>query len=201
LADLTAEFDNTVVVRVPQSIETRLATVVLHAAKRNYSYLGMGVPAEAISEPPDYGERIRLDVINKGEKRSHWTGPELKTDYLVAIDDRSIFFYIDRYNMELFGDSVTGASEAALNYEIREAVKNGWEAYLRKMFVLKDNGTVIPEHKRGIFFTEPLSRNLTALLTHGGTGYYLLANPITEPMVNDPLLLQDFKDCRIGWEP
>lgn len=187
------------------TIRTSYADIELVKTTQNKSYLGIKTSAEPIFEPSDYALRIRKDVIGKAKKRENWVGDELDKLYIVAIDDDYCFFYPDRYNMELFGISNTNygtskTSKNRLDEEIETAARNGWEEYLKQMFVLKKGGTVIPDDKRGMFFLETVARNITAIIAKHRESFYLFANPMAEQRINSPQILQELKGSIVGWE-
>jgi len=189
----------------PVTIRTKYAEIELHQTNKKRSYLGIGSMKTAISEPSDYGKRIRNDILLKSKKRETWIGDELYKRYIVAIDDDSVFFYIDRYNVEIFGNATyykypLKVPDVKLDPKIEDAIKTGWEGYLERMCILQNNRSVIPEDKRGLFFTDPLTKNVSAVLVKHRNDYFLLANPLADHKVNDPAILRDFKDCYIGWE-
>jgi hypothetical protein len=189
----------------PISIRTSIADIELHPTRMERSYLGITTMKEAISPPPDYEEKIRFEIIKKAKKRDKWTGEELERFYIVCIDDASWLFDTDTYNVELFGKTnyycyPLSVPEVRTDDKIESAIKNGWEDYLRKMCILRNNRTVIPEDERGIFFTEESMKNITAVLVRGKGNFYLLANPFAEERINNPHIFEDFKNYKIGWE-
>lgn len=189
----------------PITITTSVADVELHPTKRERSYLGIINMMEAISQPADYKEKIRYDIIQKSKKRDKWIGKELDKFYIIGIDDSSWLFDIDDYNMELFGNATEYCDplpvpEARIDSKIENAIKKGWEDYLRKICILRKNRSVIPENERGMFFTEDLMKNVTAILVRNKDSFYLLANPFAEDRINNPEIFKDFENCQIGWE-
>jgi len=203
LKEFISKLEKVQIDSLPFVITTIYADITLHKTQKDKSYLGISTMKEAISEPSDYKERIRYDVLQKARKRNNWIGDELDKFYIVAIDDDSLFFYVDRYNIELFGNATTclgEVPEVKLNYGIQNALKNGWETYLREMCILRNNRTIIPDNERGLFFTEPLTRNISVVLVKHRRNFYVLANPLAEPRINNPNILQDFKNSFIGWE-
>ena len=188
---------------LPITIRTAFADIKLYETKRKESYFGGVTMHEAVSEPSDYGKRIKFDVRQKARKRNSWLKEELDKPYIIAIDDEAMFFYLDRYNVELFGNATTGQSrapETRTNHEIEEAVKKGWKEYLEKMYILRVDRTVIPENERGLFFTDPSTKNVSSVLLMHQQKFYILANPLADNRTNDPTILQDFADCISGWE-
>lgn len=189
----------------PFLIPTMVADIELHSTKKGKSYLGISTMKTATSEPPDYKERIRYDLLQKSRKREDWTGNELDKFYIVAIDDNSIFFYIDRYNVELFGNATyycypLKVPKVKMGHDIENAIKKGWEEYLRKMCILCNDRSVIPENERGMFFAKPSMRNVTAILVKHRDSFFLLANPLADERINNPDVLRELKGCSIGWE-
>jgi hypothetical protein len=191
--------------QIPNTIETNYVDVELHKTSKGRSYLGIGTMKEAISQAPDYKERIRFDILKKAEKRNEWIGDELDKYFIVAIDDNALAFSIDNYNVEFFGHATTYLSgkvpRVNMSYDIEDAVKSGWEKYLITMCILPNKITVIPTDRRGLCLTDPLTKNITAILVRNRERFYLLANPFADPRINYSEILQDFKDCYIGWEP
>jgi hypothetical protein len=187
------------------SISTKIADIGLHPTKKSKSYLGIETMLQAISEPLEYKGRIKYDLIQKSKKREDWTGDELNKLYIVAIDDDSIFFYIDRYNADLFGDATyysppLPVPETKIDATIDYALKHGWKEYLTKMCVLRNNRSVIPENKRGMLFTEPALKNVTAMLIRHRTEFHLLANPFADGKINNANIIAELKGCLVGWE-
>ena len=186
----------------PHHIITSYAEIELHEAKKDKSHLGMGI-FSSFAEPSSYGERIKYDVLQKAKKRSKWVANELIKKYIVAIDDESTLFYQDKYNIKLFGHATHHLGvipDITLSREIKNAINNGWEKYLRKMNVLLNDKTVILEDNRGLFFTEPNTKNITALLVRNKNRYYLIANPFANSKINNPDIFNEFKNCITGWE-
>lgn len=183
--------------QIPNIIETNYVDVELHKTSKGRSYLGIGTMKEAISQAPDYKERIRYDILKKAEKRNVWIGDELDKYYIVAIDDGAIAFSIDNYNVEFFGHATTYMSGRVLrvnmSYDIENAVKSGWEKYLIEMCVLPNKITVIPNDRGGLCLTDPLTKNITAILVRNRERFYLLANPFAEPRINRTGILQESK--------
>ena len=205
LKELKTKLKNIASSITPVLVTTMVADIELHPTKKDKSYLGISTMKRAVSEPPDYKERIRYDILQKSEKREDWTDPELNKLYIVAIDDNALFFYIDRYNEELFGKATyycypLTVPEVKMDHDIKNAIKNGWEEYLKKMCVLCNNRSVIPENERGMFFTEPSMRNVTTILVKHRDNFYLLANPLAEERINNPDVLRELKGCSVGWE-
>lgn len=184
---------------------TSVADVELHPTKLGKSYLGIGTMLEAISEPPEYKERIRYDILQKSRKREDWTGDELSKLYILAIDDNSMFFYADRYNMELFGNCAyysppLQVPDIPVSNIISDAIKQGWKDYLIKMCVLRNGRSIISDNERGMLFTEPALKNVTAILVRHGSNFHLLADPFADAKINDASILTELKGCIIGWE-
>jgi hypothetical protein len=205
LNEFKGKLKNIAISTAPMVITTMVADIELHPTKKAKSYLGISTMEQAIAEPPEYKERIKYDILQKSKKREDWTGNELDKFYIVAIDDNSLFFYIDRYNVELFGNATyycypLTVPEARIDSEIENAIKKGWEDYLKKMCVLCNNRSLIPENERGMFFTEPSMRNATAVLVRHRDGFYLLANPLAEGRINNHDVLAELKGCLVGWE-
>lgn len=203
LQEFIDKLENIQISSLSIAISTDYADIELHKTKKSKSYLGVFTMKEAIKEPSDYKERIRYDVLQKAQKREDWLGEELEKYYIVAIDDDSLFFYVDRYNMELFGHATTYLGEVpktVISSEIKQALKNSWEQYLRKMCVIRSNRTVIPEDRRGLFFTDPLTKNISAVLVKHRKAFYLLGNPFAEERINNSNILTELQNCLIGWE-
>jgi hypothetical protein len=187
------------------SIHTSVADIELHPTKLGKSYLGIGTMLQAISEPPEYKERIRYDILQKSRKREDWTVDELSKLYIVAIDDNSMFFYVDRYNMELFGNCAyysppLAVPDIPISNMIGDAIKQGWKDYLIKMCVLRNDRSVISENERGMLFTEPSLKNVTAILVRHGKSFHLFANPFADEKINNANILMELQDCLTGWE-
>jgi hypothetical protein len=189
----------------PITVQTTIAKVELHPTKIGKSYMGIGAMAQAIGEPLDYRDKVRDDIKEKSKKREEWIDNELDRFYIVAIDDDTMFFYIDRYNMELFGTSTyytppLAVPDAKITPQVEKAIKNGWTDYLQRMCVLPNNRCVILEENRGLFFSEPLMKNVSAVLVQHNNVFYLVANPFAEDGINSPDIFQELKNCSIGWE-
>jgi len=198
------------------TIKTAYAEVDLHPTEKEKSYLGIGTMLEAITQPPDYIQRIKYDILNKARKREDWTGDELEKSYIIAIDDASPLFSVDTYNSELFGHATyyspvvlgdtTGrippppVPSIEINDQIKLAIKQGWKDYLVKMCILQNDRSVIPENRRGLFFSEPIFENITAIMIMNRKKFWLLANPFAEGKINNPEIFNVFPFATIGWE-
>ena len=124
---------------------------------------------------------------------------------MIAIEDDNIFFYIDRYNIDLFGNATyymkpLPIPEVKMDEDIRCAIEMGWKDYLIKMAVLRNDRSFISEKDKGLFFTEPLMRNITGVIAKHRDDFYLLANPFAERRINYSAVLDELKGCRTGWE-
>jgi len=198
------------------TIKTAYAEVDLHPTGKEKSYLGINTMLEAITQPPDYIQRIKYDILNKARKREDWTGDELKKTYIIAIDDVSMLFSVDTYNNELFGHATyyspvvygdaTGrippppVPSIKINDQIKLAIKQGWKDYLVKMCILQNDRSVISENRRGLFFNEPILENVTAIMIMNRKQFWLLANPFAEGKINNPKIFNVFPFATIGWE-
>lgn len=198
------------------TIKTVYAEVDLHPTRKEKSYLGIGTMLEAITQPPDYIRRIKYDILNKARKREDWTGDELKKNYIIAIDDASVLFSVDTYNGEFFGHATyyspvvlgdtTGrippppVPSIKINDQIKLAIKQGWKDYFVRMCILQNDRSVIPENRRGLFFSEPILENITAIMIMNRNQFWLLANPFAEGRINNPKIFNVFPFATIGWE-
>ncbi|MFA5364297.1 MAG: hypothetical protein WC325_03850 [Candidatus Bathyarchaeia archaeon] len=197
------------------TIKTAIADVDLHPTEKEKSYLGIGTMLDVITQPPDYIQRIKYDILNKARKREDWTGDELKKAFIIAIDDNSMLFSVDTYNAELFGHAtyyspeilgdITGSippppmPSIQINDQIKLAIKQGWKDYLVKMCILPNGRSVIPENKRSLFFNEPKLENASAVLVRNRKHFCLFANPFVEKKINNPKILDEFPcNYRLG---
>jgi hypothetical protein len=204
LSEFKSKLHNISPASFPITISTSIADIELHSTNVGKSYLGITTMKEAISEPAEYKERIRYDIMKKARKRDKWIDDELEKFYIVCIDDASWLFNIDTYNMELFGYATyychpLPIPETKVDSKIENTIKNGWEDYLKKMYILPNNRTVIPENRRGMFFTEEPMKNVTAIIVRGKGYFYLLANPFAEERINNPNIFRCFTNYKIGW--
>jgi hypothetical protein len=186
-------------------VEMKNADIELHPTKKNKSYLGISTMKEAISQPENYKQRVRYDIINKAQKRSNWEGKELDPLYIVAMKDNSWLFGIDEYNVELFGHChyyvpPLKPPQVGINNKIATSLTKGWKDYLSKMYLINNNQSVIPENERGMLFTEPILANVTAFLVANKQRHYLLANPFAEERINYPRISGIFENVILGWE-
>jgi hypothetical protein len=187
------------------NIRTAVADVELYPTKGDKSYLGISMTAVVISNHEEYLERIRYDVLQKSNKRTDWSGAELDKLYVVAIDDASIFFDPDWYNIALFGPSTEfypplPIPEPTIDAKIQHALDLGWKEYLTTMRILRNNRSVIEDHERGMFYSETALKNVTAIMVRNrNNNFYLLANPFAEDRINSPNIMTEMADCIIGW--
>jgi hypothetical protein len=184
----------------PITITTSSAVVQLYKTKFKESYFATATAGS--TEPSDYGKRIKTDVLYKAEKRTKWSGEELEKPYIVAIDDESWFFDSIRYNVVLFGNATTNyprVLETNVDREIQEAANKGWREYLKRMHIIEAPIGQIPDDKRGLFFTDTITKNISAVLVTSQQKFYIFANPLTDDRINDPAILEDFEDCISGW--
>ncbi len=205
IEEFTKEFNSSSINSLPTVIKTTYADIGLNETKKGKSYFGITAMKEAICEPSEYKDRIKYDVLQKAGKSRNWIEDELNKPYVVAIDDNSSFFYRDRYNIDLFGNATCYCQplkvpEIEINSEIETAINNGWKEYLRKMCVLPNNRSVISENERGLFFTDQVVKNVSAVLVKHAQMFHIFANPLAEKRINNAAILQDFEDCVSGWE-
>lgn len=185
-------------------INTAVADIELHPTKKGESYLGISAMKEVITSHGEYLERIRYDIVQKGSKRNDWSGTELDKLYLVAMDDESVFFDSDWYNIILFGPSnefypPLPVPEPTIDATIQHAIDLGWKEYLTRMRILRNNRSVIEDHQRGMFYNQAPMKNVTAIIVRNKTNFYLLANPFAEDRINSPNILTEMANCIIGW--
>jgi hypothetical protein len=186
-------------------IETANADFELHPTNKNKSYLGISTMKEAICQPDDYSERIKYDILNKSQKREDWKDDELDKSYIVALDDKSWLFGIDTFNGDLFGHATIylepfPVPDVTVDSKIDHALKIGWKDYLIKMCILRNDRSIIPDNKRGMFLSEPVLANVTAIIVKNREMFYLLANPFAEERINNPAIIQELNNCVLGWE-
>ncbi len=185
-------------------ISTTVADIELYPTRKGKSYLGMSAMKQVITLREEYLERIKYDVLQKGSKRNDWSGFELDKLYVVAIDDESIFFDTDWYNIIMFGLATEfypplPIPEPTIDDTIQHAIDLGWKEYLTKMRILRNNRSVIEDNQRGAFFNEEAMKNVTAVMVRNRTNFYLMANPFSEDRINSPSILTEMADCIIGW--
>jgi len=199
LSEFEKNLENVSMVSLPFAIETTYANIELQKTEKNKSYLGTTATKDSIMfGSSEYRARIMRDVTTKAEKRNHWIGDELEKSYIVAICDDSWYFRDYPYEQVLFGPRniyppEIKIPEVKLNDEIKEAMENGWEPYLRETCILTNNGKVILEKDRGLFFTESVTKNISAVLVKHREKFHVLANPLAEPKINDPNILLELK--------
>jgi hypothetical protein len=186
------------------STTIRTSSVDFHLYETKFKKSFMAGRVEGLGEPTNYGKRIRRDVLKKSENRDKWRGEELDKPYIVAIDTEPMLSSIDCFNTELYGHATVyeegKTPQTGTNHEIEKAVSKGWKEYLEKMRILPFNGLVIPENERGLFVTDPTTKNISAVLAMRQQTFYILANPFADNTINSPIILQDFADCRSGWD-
>jgi hypothetical protein len=187
------------------SIEMENADIDLHPTKKDKSYLGISTMKEAISQPDNYRQRIRYDITSKAQKRSFWNGKELDCLFIIALKDNSWLFGIDEYNVDLFGHChyyMPPLKPPIIEIETKlaQAIARGWKDYMTKICILNNDSSVIIENQRGMFFTEPILTNVTAIIVENKQRHFLLANPFADERINAPIVLQEVGNIITGWE-
>jgi hypothetical protein len=185
-------------------ISTAVADIELCPTNKGKSFLGISTMKGTITLRDEYLERIRYDILQKGSKRNEWSGTDLDKLYIVAIDDESIFFDTDWYNIILYGPSTEfypplSVPEITLDATLQHAIDIGWKEYLTEMHILRKNRSVIENDQRGIFYNQIPMKNVTAVMVRNRTNFYLMANPFAEDHINSSTILAEMADCTVGW--
>lgn len=204
-AEFESEFQKNPLKNQKSEIKTSDIDISFIPTTYGKSFLGISAMKEAISELPEYAERIRYDIVSKTSKREDWQNTDLEKLYLIAIDDENPMCYIDRYNVELFGEASyfippLPVPQPTITPEISTAISLGWKDYLVKMCILQNGRSVIQDSKRGLLFKEPVLQNMTGLIVMHDLQFFLITNPFADIKINDNKVLNDLSDCITGWE-
>lgn len=187
------------------SIEMENADIELHPTMKGKSYFGISTMKEAIGQPENYRQRIRYDIITKAQKRKDWKDRELDRLFVIALKDNSCLFEIDEYNVDLYGHCSyfmppLKPPKIEIDSKLAQALNLGWKDYMTKMCILNNDCSVIPDNQRGMFFTESILSNVTAILVENRQRYYLLANPFADERINTPIVLEEIGNTITGWK-
>jgi len=169
-----------------QNICTSIGVFLVRRSQLELGYvgafsLGSGFPV------PKIIEKIRKDVINKAEKRTHWKGEHLKKYYVVALDFEHLSF-TSEINDAILKSALFGRynlCDADIKEMVEEANQKGWRSYLQSL-----NISSFDPRRRGIFFTEEISKNVSGVIgKFRGREIVFIPNPFAYNEINNPKLL------------
>lgn len=180
--------------RLPTEIKTSAGRFKVYTSPSGKGHPGV-FRTPVIKIPTDkLVEKIRHDVITKAKKRDRWSNEHRVKYYLVAIDFEQIFYHTDDLDIALIGNTTTYLPPLPMpktpeTHELKTAIERGWEDFLREKYVLPRDRTSLDFNKRGIFFTEPVVRNVSGVLGKFRKALYFVPNPFAFAEINDPRLV------------
>lgn len=144
------------------------------------------------SEPTEkWAEKLAEDVCEKAKKRQAWTGEHLRKNYLVAVDCEQPYLNEDYVDLSLIGSTVPQRGNMplptiSLGADVQHAIKRGWKTFLEKKYIVSSGTTHLDPAKKGVFLTEPVTKNVSAVIARFAKGtVYLLPNPFAFDEIND----------------
>ena len=138
-----------------------------------------------------WAEKLAGDVSEKAKKRQGWTGEHLRKYYFVAVDCEQKYLDEDDVDLSLIGSAVTQWGNMPLprinlGTDIQHAIKRGWKTFLEKKCIVPSGTTYLDPAKKGVLLTEPVTRNVSAVIARFAKGtVYLLPNPFAFDEIND----------------
>jgi hypothetical protein len=182
--------------KLPVSFEIGGVTFEIHPVnglQRGYP----GIIRTPVFEVPTeiWADKLAVDVCEKAKKRGAWTGEHLRRYYVVAIDCEEKFLDEDDVDLRLLGSMVTDwgtmpRPTIELGIDIKHALDRGWKSFLEKKCVIPSATTYPDPKKKGVFLTEPITKNVSAVIVRFARGStYLLPNPFAYDEINDVEIL------------
>lgn len=181
---------------LPCEIKTAEAIFTVRCSTIKRSFVGAITTLPAQIPEENLGERIRLVVCEAASKRTTWSGGDLLKPYFVAVCSKQWAIDSDLAEKVLIGTTCTvmqGSPMPTVDMpiEVENARKKGWEAFLREKYIIPNNRTYLVWNKRGIYFTEPVTKNINGVIfifLHSGR-YHFIPNPFACDQINNPGLV------------
>lgn len=182
----------------PTEIKTNAVIFEIHQSASGKGYPGI-LSTSLVEIPVDKQvEKIRRDICEKAKKREKWTGDERTKIYIVALDFENMTYGEDCVGDALIGSRVTVALPLPLpntpeTGEVKSARKKGWEDFMRGECILTHNRTFLDPCRKGIFFTEPITKNVSGVIGKFRDTLHFAPNPFASDEINDPQLANYIK--------
>jgi hypothetical protein len=177
---------------LPASFEINGVRFEVHPTRKlQRGYPGI-IQTPVIEVPTEkWAEKLAEDICEKAKKRQAWTGEDLRKHYIVAVDCEQKYLDEDDVDLSLIGSTVTHwgnipLPKIKLGADVQHAIMRGWKTFLEKKCVVPSGTTYLDPAKKGVLMTEPVTRNVSAVITRFANGtVYLLPNPFAFDEIND----------------
>jgi len=179
---------------LPAEIETMIGKFEIHQSASCRGFPGI-IRTSVITLPEEKMiGKIRHDVVEKASKRDKWTDDHRAKIYIVALDFEEMTYDKDYLEIALIGHRVYVKPPLRVpiiceTIEVQHAKERGWEKFLRETCILPSNRTYLDSNKRGIFFTEPIVKNVSGVIGRFGETLHFVPNPFSFDEINDPRLV------------
>jgi hypothetical protein len=179
---------------LPAEIETNIGKFEIHPSTSGRGFPGV-IRTSFIKLPEKKMiEKIRQDVIEKASKRDKWIDEHQAKIYIVALDFEELAYDKDYLEIALIGHRVyvKPPLQAPIIYETNEvqhAKELGWEQFLRETCIIPTNRTYLDSNRKGIFFTEPIIKNVSGVIGKFREELHFVPNPFSFDEINDPRLV------------
>jgi len=194
LQEFESRFTSTEFVTFPARIQTNAGIFEIHQTESGRGYPGI-LWHRVIDVPEDtLVQKIRQDTLEKAEKREKWEGEHLAKLYIIALDFEQLFFDRECLETALIGNRVTYASQLPLpefseTEEVKLAKERGWGDFMHDMCIVPRDRTYLDNSKKGIFFTEPVMKNVSGVIGRFQDTLCIVPNPFASNEINDSRLV------------
>lgn len=177
---------------LPIEIETEgVVFQIVGKTERDHGFPGL-IRGQFVTVPDEsYVCKIRADVKEKAEKRVNWRPEDKSLYYVVALDVRDHkAIDVDIVRQALYGESESFVPPLkppsfTPTREIEEAIKKGWRDLMIQQGVLPHSETSPVRGKEGIFVTDKIVKNVSAVLILSIRGLQIFPNPFAYDEIND----------------
>lgn len=198
LQELEAKIKTINLLSLPTEIETNVGKFEIYPSTSGKGFPGI-IRTSVIKVSKDMEDKIlkkiRHDVTEKAKKRERWTDDHHSKIYIVALDFEEIIVY-DEDDMEiaLIGNSITVMPPLRIpiiheTEEVHQAKERGWETFLHERYIIPSNRTYLDSNRKGIFFTEPVVKNISGVIGRFRNRLHFIPNPFAFEEINNPRLM------------
>lgn len=191
LQEFQNEFNKINFSKLPARVTTQGATFTVKTSPAKRSMVE-AMRTRVILLPAELKEKLKRDICTKASKRNSWKGADLLKPFVVAVYTEQWGIDIDDAKDVLFGERCTIAGSTPMPKitippVIQHTAKRGWQAYLRTEYLLPHKRTHLVWDKRGIYFTEPVTKNVSGVIVGDEySSFSFIPNPFCDAQINNP---------------
>lgn len=180
--------------KLPAKVTTQGATFAVKTSPVKRSMVE-AMRTRVILLPAELREKLKRDICTKASKRNSWKGADLLIPFIIAVYTEQWGIDIDDAKDVLFGERCTIAGSTpmpkiVIQPVIQHAARRGWQAYLQAEYLLPHKRTYLVWNKRGIYFTEPVTENVSGVIVGDeSSSFSFIPNPFCDAQINNPNII------------